>query len=181
MSKFRMLTRWYRVESSSCRLNHIPLVPKLRLPLLRRHFVGFPRFTCDCVPIFHGFVRAACTYDSLRLFPIYLHNLRDCSSVPSGNDALRFGDLGLLDGRALSDVLSRPATAKRLSESSPAPLFLAAFFLSFSVDSSCRITPHVQKDFPFALCLFANFALKHFVDNRELCEVTVSLYTVQLL
>ena len=36
--KFRMLTRWYRVGSSSSSLNKLPPVPTLLLPLLRRHF-----------------------------------------------------------------------------------------------------------------------------------------------
>ena len=57
--KFRMLKRWYRVGSSGCSLNNIPLVPKLRLPLLRRHFVRFSRSTFDAVPTYHGFVPAA--------------------------------------------------------------------------------------------------------------------------
>ena len=69
LCKFRMLTRWYRGGSSSCSLNNIPLVPKLRLPSLRRQFVGFPRCTCDVVSTFHCFVRVgyliACTFDSL--------------------------------------------------------------------------------------------------------------------
>ena len=59
LAKFRMLTRRCRVGSSSCSLNDIPRVPKVRLSLLRRHFVGFPTSICDVVSTFHGFARAA--------------------------------------------------------------------------------------------------------------------------
>ena len=62
-----------RVGSHSCSLNNITLVPKLRLPLLRRHCVGFVRSTCDFVPTSYGFVRAA----------IFLHALVTvCVLVP---------------------------------------------------------------------------------------------------
>ena len=84
-----MLTRWYRVGCSSCSLNIIPLVLKLRLPLVRHHFVGFPKSTCDVVPTDHGFARAAVFLDSLRRFSLYLYNLRNSYLVPFGNDALR--------------------------------------------------------------------------------------------
>ena len=50
LSKFRMLTRGYRVGSSSCGLNSAPLITELRLPLLWRHFVDLPRSACDVVP-----------------------------------------------------------------------------------------------------------------------------------
>ena len=100
LSTFRMLTRWYRIGPSSCSLNNMPRVPKLRLPFLRRHFVGFPDHLRRC-PNFPWFRTCGdflvCTYDSLCLFPIYLHTLRNSYSVPSGGDASRFDDLGLLD------------------------------------------------------------------------------------
>ena len=58
----------YRIGSSSCSLNNIPMVPKVRLPLLRRHF-------CDVV---QGFVRAAMFLNTLVIvcivFPIYVHH-----------------------------------------------------------------------------------------------------------
>ena len=97
-----MLARWYRIGSSSCSLQNSPLVPNSRLPLLRRHVVTtFPRSPCDVVPTFHGFVRTALFLHALTtvgvLSSIYLHNLRNSYFVPSGNDALRFDDLGLLD------------------------------------------------------------------------------------
>ena len=99
--EFRTLTLWYRVGSSSCGLNNIPLVPKLRLPLLRRHFVVFLRYTCCYVPTYHGVVRAeaflhACTIVCVFV-TVCLHNLRNYSLVLFGNDALRFGIRGLLD------------------------------------------------------------------------------------
>ena len=100
LCKFRMLTRWYRGGSSSCSLNNIPLVPKLRLPSLRRQFVGFPRCTCDVVTTFHCFVRSAILLRALSIVCVFLtslHNLRNSHQVPSGNDASRFDDLGLLD------------------------------------------------------------------------------------
>ena len=54
VSKFRMLTSWYRTGSSSCCLDNMLLGSKLRLPLLRRLYVVFPRSTCDVVPTFNG-------------------------------------------------------------------------------------------------------------------------------
>ena len=100
-SNFRMFTRRYRVGFSGCGLNKMPLVPKLRLPLLRRHFVGFPRSTCDFVPTSHGLARAAVLLHALTMVCVFssisLHNLRNSSFVLSGNDVSRFDNLGLLD------------------------------------------------------------------------------------
>ena len=53
LSKFKMLTRRYRVGCSSCGLNNVPLISELRLRLLVGHFVDFLWFTV------HGFSRAA--------------------------------------------------------------------------------------------------------------------------
>ena len=75
LSKFRMLTRWCRVGSFSCSLNNMSAVPKLRLPSLRRHFVGFPRSTSDFVPTFHGFVRAAIFLHALAIVCVFFPSL----------------------------------------------------------------------------------------------------------
>ena len=99
LSKFRMLTRWYRLGSCSHSLNNKPMVLKLRLPLLRRHRVGFPRLFCDGVPTVHGFARAVCCFVHLReltFFP-YFCTTFETILVPSGNDAERHNGLGLLD------------------------------------------------------------------------------------
>ena len=45
----------------------------------------------------------------------------------------------------------------------------------FSVD-----TLHVKKDFPFCIVSFALLALRRLVDDYELGDVSVSLFTVQL-
>ena len=34
------------------------------------------------------------------------------------------------------------------------------------------MVPHVQEDSPFALCLFARLALRRFVDDYELSDVS---------
>ena len=146
LSKFRMLTRWYRIGSSSCSLNNFPLVPNLRLSF-RRHFVDFPRSTCAFVPTFQFFRTCgyflACTYDSLRLFHIYLHDLRNSNCVPSGNDA-----------------------ANRLSESSLALLFLSTWLsfllIIFANYSACA------EGLYFLHCVFTYFALNHVVNDHEL-------------
>ena len=82
-------------------LNNVPRVPNVRLHLLRRHCVGPLKSTCDLVPTFHGFVRAscflACTCGTLRLFPLYLYNLRIYVFVLFEIDASRHGGLRLLD------------------------------------------------------------------------------------
>ena len=94
------LTRCCRIGSSSCGFNNIPLVPKVRLPLLRLHRVGLPMSLRDFVTTFHGFVRAAISFHVLSkvsVFSIYLHSVRNFSIVPSGYDALRHDGLGFLD------------------------------------------------------------------------------------
>ena len=99
MSKFRMLTRWCRVGSSSCSSNTIPLVPKVRLPLLRLHFVVFrgPLATVSQLFIF-SYVRLKFLHalEIVCVFPIYVHNVRHSCSVRTGNDASRLGILHLL-------------------------------------------------------------------------------------
>ena len=72
LSRFRMWTHWYRVGSSNCRLNNIPLVPKLRLPLQRRKVVRFPRFICDFAPTYHGWVGAAVFLHALTIVCVLL-------------------------------------------------------------------------------------------------------------
>ena len=81
-------------------MNNIPMVPKLGLPLLRRHFVGVPKFTCDVVQTSHGFVRATLVLHELTTICIYsicTTNLRHSASVLFGSDALRLGILHFLD------------------------------------------------------------------------------------
>ena len=67
LSEFKTLTCCCFVGSCSCSLNNFPLVPELRLPLLRRHCVGVQRSTCDFVPTFHGFVRSAMFLHALTI------------------------------------------------------------------------------------------------------------------
>ena len=97
LSKFTMLSRWYRVGSSGCSLNKITLAPRFRLPLLRRNVVGFLGSTCDVVPTSYGFVRVAVFGESLRLYAIDLHNLRHFSLALFGNDVSWLGIVYLLD------------------------------------------------------------------------------------
>ena len=172
LCKFRMLTRWYRGGSSSCSLNNIPLVPKLRLPSLRRQFVGFPRCTCDVVTTFHCFVRSAILLRALSIVCVFLtslHNLRNSHQVPSGNDASRFDDLGLLDCGALSDFLSRPTTANRFSESSRALLFVSTFLVLLLV-APAELLNMCRRTFLLRCVFFTRktFVLNHFVDGHEL-------------
>ena len=61
------------------------------------------------------------------------------------------------------------------SESSIAQLFLSTF-LFFLLVILCRLTQHVQKDFPFCIVSFVNLADNRFVDEHELYEVSVSLF-----
>ena len=117
LSKFRMLSRWYRVGSA--------------LLSLRRHFASLSQL-------------------SFASFPIYQHNPRSVYSVPSGNDALRFYDMA-----CVAEVLVRPLVPTRHCK--PLKRIITCAVVSFNVvvsaDSTSRITPHVQKDFFFALCL----------------------------
>ena len=84
---------------------------------------------CPNFPVFRtcGYF-LACIYDSLRLFHIYLHDLRNSNFVPSGNDA-----------------------ANRLSESSLALLFLSTW-LSFLPIIFANYSACAEGLYFFALC-----------------------------
>ena len=71
LSKFMTLTRCCRIGSSSCGFNNIPLVPKVRLPLLRLHRVGLPMSLWDFVPTVHGFVRAVISLHVLSKVSVF--------------------------------------------------------------------------------------------------------------
>ena len=75
LSKFKMLTRWYRIGSSRSSKNKKPLVPEVRWPLLWRDCVGFPRFTCDFVPTVHSFVRAATLLQALKIVCVVFQSI----------------------------------------------------------------------------------------------------------
>ena len=74
LSKFKMLTIWYRVGSTSCILNNSPMVPKLRLPLLQASccggFRGQPATLSQLIMV--SYVRLFSCMDS-RLSPSLLH------------------------------------------------------------------------------------------------------------
>ena len=102
LSKFRMLTRGYCVASSSCGLNNVTLTSEMHFPLLRRHVVSFFLWsTCELIPAFHCVVRAAIfmhgIYGILRIFQIFLHDLRIAISLLFGCDASQFDFLCFLD------------------------------------------------------------------------------------
>ena len=128
LSKFRVLTRWYRVGSSSCGLHNIPLDSQSAPAFAAASSCGFSGVHLQPCPNFPWIRTCGCflarTYDRLRLLPIYLHNLRNYSFVLSGNDALRLDNLGLTDGeflRALMIVFFFFSPLYSL----PAPLFLS--------------------------------------------------------
>ena len=136
LSKFRMLTRWSRVGSFSCGLNNIPLVPKLRLPLQRRRYVGFMKSTCDVVPPFHGFVRAgfSCMHLVVVCVLFRLHKLGISSYVFFGNDVSQFDIRGFLDWEFLHNlVIFLCAIVIRLSSKSSPVLS------SLSTVPSCQL------------------------------------------
>ena len=49
---------------------------------------------------------------------------------------------------------------------------VVSFNVVFSVDTSCRIEPHVQKDFFLCIVFFALFVLRCIVDDCELGDVS---------
>ena len=59
-----------------------------------------------------------------------------------------------------------------VSESPPVLSFLSTFF--FLLVTLAELNPHLKKDFPFASCYFPHFALRHFVNDHELCDVRSS-------
>ena len=144
MSKFRMLTRGFPVASSGYSLNNIPPVPKLRLPLLRRHFVGFSRSTFDFVSNLHCFERAAVFLHALMVMWCFIY----LPAQPANCFFLWFS-LVMLCGS----------------------IFRAVWIEGFRL-TCC---------YPFCHCkLLRRFIMRHFVDDLELGEVSVSVLTVQL-
>ena len=85
LSKFRMFARWYRVGSSNCSLNNIPLVSNCSC-LCCGIMLWASGLNCECVH-FSWFL--TCTYN--------LHRHRSCSSVPFGNDVSHLDKPFLLD------------------------------------------------------------------------------------
>ena len=121
--------------------------------------------TCDFV--------LAYICDGLRRVSINLNNLRNYYSVLSENDALRLDNLGLLDGGVLPGLLTRPATANRLSEFSLAAWFLSTFLCYVLIVLAELFT--CAQGYSFCILSFTIFALNHSVDDHELYEVSVSL------
>ena len=106
------LTRWACRSSECWRMGNVfdllavvwtsvPLIFELRLQLLRRHLLGFLGSTCDLVPAFHRFLRAAVFLHApteICVFSNRSAQLEACFSVFLGSDALRFDVLCILSG-----------------------------------------------------------------------------------
>ena len=103
--------------------------PKVRLPSLWRHFVGCPRSTCDLVPTFHGFVRAAVLLHALTTVCVFTPPIRTTFDV----GLQCFSDMmprNMVFPRCLTEVPCQTSCPdfvmeNRLSESFPASLFLS--------------------------------------------------------
>ena len=146
MSKFRMLTAGYRVGSSGC--GSEPCTTDFRLPptfaaasVCRFAVVHFnPNSllfrTCGCF--------LACTNGNHRLYPSVFYTTSDMLLLCFAVVMLRGFKIYALWMFFLF------ATANCLSESLPVESLFKGFFLSAC--NPGRIDPHVQKDFPFALC-----------------------------
>ena len=110
LSKFRILPRWYRVGSSSCGLNNRQLCSQIASAFAAASCCGFSGVHLRLGPNFPRFRTCghllACTHGSLRLFSIFMHNLRTCSFVPFGSDALRVDKCWLTGLRESSCITS---------------------------------------------------------------------------
>ena len=109
--------------------------------------------------------------------PVYLHNLRSSSLVPSANDALRHNSLGLLDCGVLLDLLSLIATANCSSESKLGVFMCQQF--SFLLILLAERFHMCNRRLSCCIASFARLALRRFVDDYELRDVSVSLFNVQ--
>ena len=158
-------------------MNNIPLVPKLRHPLLRRHVVGFPTSTCDFAPTFNGFVRVAIFLHALAIVCVFpsicttFEILVWCVSAMMLCGSIFLASSTVPCQTSCPDLPLQSANAHhRLHR-----CFLSTF-LCFLPNKSCRCAGGPS------LCTapFANFALRRLVDDYELGDVTLSLLTVQL-
>ena len=162
----RMFTRGYRVRSAGCGLSNVRMTSALRLPLLRRHVVGFLWCTCNAIPAFHFFVRATVFLHALTVICVFDPSL--CTSC----------ELLFL----CFSVVRLPGfifCALWIERSLLVLLFLPTF-PSCLACSPGRIGPHLQKDSYSCVVFVTNFALRHFVDDQVLFDASVSLFTVQL-
>ena len=75
LSKSRMLTRGYRVGSSSCGLNDVPQISELRVPLLRRLVVDFLWSTCDSVPTCQWFRTCGCVLHAHTVLCVFISSI----------------------------------------------------------------------------------------------------------
>ena len=129
---------------------------KIVLAFAAASILGFLSLTCDVVPTFHGFVRAAS----------FLHALTIISSFPSICTTFEivlhcFLEMMVrilvfctyLECSVLSDLLSCFCHCKPLERITTC----ASVSFNAVAQNSSRFEPHVQKDFPFALCILCTF------------------------
>ena len=173
----KLMKNWNKCDTTKRCFPAFSGVLQLRLPLLWRQSVVFPRSACDFVPIYHGFVRAIVFLHAPTmvcvLIPSICTNFKIVSFI--SETMLRvFVFLTFLTEGALSDLLSWFATAYQSSEYHLRRCFSHRFCLFCCF--SCRISPHVQKGFLFAMC---SLQLSHFVVS-SITTSNVPLFTVQL-
>ena len=134
----RMFTRGYRVGSAGCGLSNVRMTSALRLPLLRRHVVGFLWCTCNAIPAFHFFVRATVFLHALTVICVFDPSICTCCELLF----LCFS------------VVRLPGfifCALWIERSLLVLLFLPTF-PSCLACSPGRIGPHLQKDSALAWC-----------------------------
>ena len=152
LSQVRMLTRWCRGGFTSCSLNNIPLVSQLRLSLLRSHVVVVPKSSCDFVPTFHGFARAGIFSHALTTVCVVIPSI--CSTFEIVlSYFLEMMHRGLTILGCLIEVPCQTSCPDFPMQTAQATHHLFSMFLFiFSACNTGRMTSHVQKDFPLALC-----------------------------
>ena len=150
MSKFRMLTRWYRIDSSSCSMDNIPLVPKVHLAFVAASLCGFPRGLFAMLSQLS--MVSQVRHDSLLFFPPTCKTFVIITSCIS--EVMLCGLIIFLFLRCFVRPLVLLCHCKLLEGIITCAVVPFRPFFVFSANNSCRITPHVQQDFSFACVLY---------------------------
>ena len=138
-------------------VGNFPLVTMGPLPLLRRHFCGFPQGHLRLWPNFHGFVRAAILWRALATVCVFFPSIRPIFEISR-----------------LACLMCFVRTLVLICHCKPLERIITCVDVVFSVDNSCRITPHVQKLLSFCIEFFALCALHRLHLSRHY-EIRLSL------
>ena len=128
----------------------------------------------DSDQTFHGFVRAAVFLPALTTVSVLVPSLSTTVRIISCFSVMILRVLVFCT--FLTDVPCQASCPDLPLQTASAnhQLRLSFNVFVFSADSSCKMTTCAERP-SFCTVSSANFALNHFVDDNELCQVSVSL------